>query len=98
MAAPPGFAARRALPRRGRSVGCESPARADEGARMNDLDRLSALCETFPTLVGRPGVRPFDNELLEAQLHEGWVTTGSRFAIQFILSVYHCQRFRVDVD
>ena len=50
---------------------------------------ISALAESFPSLRGRPGVSPFNFDLLHDQLSQGWITGGSRFAIQFILSVWN---------
>lgn len=61
-------------------------------------EKMSQLAESFPSLKGKPGVRPWDNEILEAQLHEPWVTTGSRLAIQFVLSVWDPRRFEYDAD
>lgn len=58
----------------------------------NEYPRVSALCETFPALRGNPGVRPFKPELFAS--HHGVASSGERYAIRFVLSVFNNRALR----
>lgn len=62
-------------------------------------ERMSRLAESFPTLKGRPGVRPWHPATLMDQWGEAWASNASRQAMAFVLSVWNGeneigQRFR----
>ena len=53
-------------------------------------ERMRRLCASFPTLRGAPGTDPWDAlRLVEWLCTSGAVTTGSRFAGQFVLQVWN---------
>lgn len=58
-----------------------------ENHRRKD-ERMSALCEQFPTLRGRPGVSPWDPGLFGEQVRAPWACAGARDAIRFVCGVW----------
>lgn len=53
-----------------------------------DRDNLmSSIAETFPTLNGAPGVRPFDPTRLKRWAREGGHGSGSIHAFRFVMEV-----------
>lgn len=53
----------------------------------NPYPRMSEIAESFPTLRGKPGVRPFDAERLAEQAPVA--SSGERHAIRFVLTVFN---------
>lgn len=53
----------------------------------NNYPSMSNLAETFPTLHGKPGVRPFEPSKLVRQY--GVASGGEKHAIAFVLTVFN---------
>ena len=54
-----------------------------------DVDSpMSDLAECFPCLIGRPGVRPWDPDALDAWADENGMTATELYAARFILHVW----------
>lgn len=61
--------------------------RLERTQRPADRDeRMSRLAESFPTLEGQPGVRPWDPTRFADQEDQG---SGHRAAVQFVLHVWN---------
>lgn len=58
---------------------------------MSFAERMSALCEAFNCLQGRPGVRPWDPALLAEQY--GTCSGGERACIAFVLYVWNTSHY-----
>ncbi len=57
-------------------------------AHLGDT-KFIMLVESFPSLVGRPGVDPWNAlELDRSVTHDGWRSGGNIHAVQFVLSVW----------
>lgn len=54
-------------------------------------DDLSALAESFPTLVRAPGVRPFDAEVLDLWASGPAPSSGAFHAAAFVLNIFNCR-------
>jgi hypothetical protein len=60
--------------------------------------RMATLAETFPTLVGLPGLLPWDSVLFAEQLGSPAITNARASAILFVLSVWNTGFQGVGVD
>lgn len=54
-------------------------------------ERMARLAETFPTLRGRAGVRPWDPSRFMREEKAAWTSPASREALRFVLSVWNTQ-------
>ncbi len=74
-------------------------AQRDAATAVTDRgERMSRLAESFPTLVGQPGVRPWKPSVFIAQLAESWPGSGARAAIKFIAHVWSAQSHPFDLN
>ena len=69
----------------------ETLRRAAAQAAWNSGERndMAALAESFPTLRGRPGVRPWDPARFDAWASGPAPSSGAFHAATFVLAVYN---------
>jgi hypothetical protein len=65
---------------------------ANKSRTSSDLqERMSRLAESFPSLRGCLGVRPWDPEALDGWAASGVATESGRYAAQFVLSIWFAE-------
>lgn len=60
-----------------------------DAPELTMTERMSRLAESFPTLRGRPGIRPWDVDVVLEQLDAGWPGGGATHALRFVLAVWN---------
>lgn len=50
--------------------------------------RMILLAESFPSLLGRPGIAPWNADEVNRSAKQAWQTGGSIHAVRFVLSVW----------
>ncbi len=53
-----------------------------------DLERMTVLCRTFPSLDGADGVDPFDPMLLDTRLGSASTPLQEAHTVEFVLSLW----------
>ncbi|WP_428303867.1 hypothetical protein [Lacipirellula sp.] len=51
--------------------------------------QMSRLCESFPSLFNKPGVRPWNQKIFAQWASGPGATSGSRWAAAFVLGVWN---------